>query len=159
MNNFVRYVWDTGEPVNILEAFIVVEHHDKTILFLALGWLLIISDAPFIKRNTYLILCRSSRRKWNIAMWQYIMIQAFLYTACIATVSIIACIFSGFSGSIWSSPVYDLAMDKGNNLGVKYNMTFGWTNIMENMTVPQAFAVTFIFLFLYLAVLGNLLYV
>ena len=26
LNNFMQYVWDTGEPINILEAFIVVEH-------------------------------------------------------------------------------------------------------------------------------------
>lgn len=42
LNNFVQYALDTGEPVNILEAFIVVEHHQKTLLFLVLGWLLII---------------------------------------------------------------------------------------------------------------------
>lgn len=62
LNNFMQYVWDTGEPINILEAFIVVEHYYKNILFLVLGWLLIISDAPFIKGNTYLTLCRSSRK-------------------------------------------------------------------------------------------------
>ena len=34
LNNFMQYVWDTGEPINILEAFIVVEHYNKNILFL-----------------------------------------------------------------------------------------------------------------------------
>ena len=48
LNLFLQYVLDIGEPVNILEAFIVVEHHHKSILFLVVGWLLIISDAPFI---------------------------------------------------------------------------------------------------------------
>ena len=159
LNNYMQYVWAAGEPVNILEALIVVEHHNKTMLFLAPGWLLVISDAPFIKGNTYLTLCRSSRRKWNIAMLQYIAVQAFCFVACIAAVSIIASSFWGFSGSIWSGPVYDLAMDTGSTLGVKYQITFGWLNIMENMTVQQAFMITFLFMYLYFVTLGMLLYI
>ena len=159
LNYFIQYALDIGEPVNILEAFIVVEHHHKSILFLVLGWLLIISDAPFIKRNTYLALCRSSRKTWNTAMLQYIIIQAFLYVASIAAVSVAVSTLFGFFGNMWSSPVYNLAMDTANHLGVKYNISFPWANIMKIMTVSQAFIITFIFLFLYLVLIGFLLYV
>ena len=159
LNYFIQYALDVGEPVNILEAFIVVEHHHKSILFLVVGWLLIISNAPFIKRNTYLSLCRSSRKKWNAAMLQYIMIQAFLYVAGIAVVSVAVSLLFGFFGNMWSSPVYHLAMDTGNHLGVKYNISFPWVNIMQTMTVPQAFMITLVFLFLYLVLIGFLLYV
>ena len=159
LNLFLQYALDIGEPVNILEAFIVVEHHHKSILFLIVGWLLIISDAPFIKRNTYLSLCRSSRKKWNVAMLQYIIIQAFLYVASIAIVSVAASFLCGFWGNIWSSPVYNLAMDNRNHLGVKYNISFPLVNVMQAMTVPQAFMITFVFLFLYLILIGFLLYV
>ncbi len=156
---FFQYALDIGEPVNVLEAFIVVEHHHKSILFLVVGWLLMISDAPFVKKNTYLSLYRSSRKKWNAAMLQYIMIQAFLYVAGIAAVSVSVSTLLGFWGNMWSSPVYHLAMDTGNQLGVKYNITFPWVNVMRAMTVPQAFLLTFVFLFLYLAWIGFLLYV
>lgn len=159
LNYFIQYALDVGEPVNILEAFIVVDHHHKNILFLVVGWLLIISDAPFIKKNTYLSLCRSSRKKWNAAMLQYIMIQAFLYVFSIAALSVVVSSFCGFWGNMWSSPVYHLAMDTGNHLGVKYNISFPWVNIMQTMTVPQAFIITFVFLFLYLILIGFLLYV
>ena len=159
LNLFLQYALDIGEPVNILEAFIVVEHHHKSILFLIVGWLLILSDAPFIKRNTYLSLCRSSRKKWDAAMLQYIMIQAFLYVVIIAVVSVAVSSLCGFWGNMWSSPVYNLAMDIGNHLGVKYNISFPWGNVMQAMTVPQAFMITFVFLFLYLALIGFLLYV
>lgn len=159
LNLFLQYALDTGEPVHILEAFIVVEHHHKSILFLIVGWLLMVSDAPFIKRNTYLSLYRSSRKKWNAAMLQYIMIQAFLYVAGMAVVSAAASSLCGFSGDMWSSPVYHLAMDTGNHLGVKYNISFPWANVMQTMTVSQAFLITFIFLFLYLVLIGFLLYV
>ncbi len=156
---FLQYALDIGEPVNVLEAFVVVEHHYKSILFLVVGWLLMISDAPFVKKNTYLSLYRSSRKKWNAAMLQYIMIQAFLYVAGIAVVSVAVSLLFGFFGNMWSSPVYHLAMDTGNHLGVKYNISFPWVNIMQTMTVPQAFMITFVFLFLYLVLIGFLLYV
>ena len=159
LNYFLQYALDTGEPVNILEAFIVVVHYHKSILFLIAGWLLIISDAPFIKRNTYLSLCRSSRKTWNAAMLQYIMIQAFLYVAGIAVISVAVSFLCGFWGNMWSSPVYNLAMDTGNHLGVKYNISFPWVNVMQAMTVPQAFVIVFVFLFLYLVLTGFLLYV
>lgn len=159
LNFFFRYALDTGEPVNILESFIVIEHHYKNMLFLVLGWLLIVSDAPFIKGNIYFLMYRSSRRKWNIGMLFYIMVQAFFYVAFIAALSVTASSFLGFSGDMWSSPVYDLAMDVGNDIGVEYNITFPWENMMRCMSVPQAFAVTFLFMWLYLLFLGVLLYV
>lgn len=159
LNLFLQYALDIGEPVNILEAFIVVEHHHKSILFLIVGWLLILSDAPFMKKNTYLSLCRSSRKKWDAAMLQYIMVQAFLYVAGIVVVSAVVSSLCGFLGNMWSSPVYDLAMDTNNHLGVKYNISFPWVNVMQAMTVPQAFMITFILLFLYLILIGFLLYV
>lgn len=159
LNLFLQYALDIGEPVNVLEAFVVVEHHHKSILFLVVGWLLMISDAPFIKKNTYLLLCRSSRKQWDAAMLQYIMIQAFLYVAGIVAVSVAVSTLLGFWGNMWSSPVYHLAMDTNNYLGVKYNISFPWVNIMQTMTVPQAFMITFVFLFLYLVLIGFLLYV
>ncbi len=159
LNLFLRYALDMGEPVNVLEAFIVVEHHHKSILFLVAGWLLIISDAPFIKKNTCLSLYRSSRKKWDAAMLQYIMVQAFVYVASIAVVSAAVSSVCGFFGNMWSSPVWRLAMDTDNHLGVKYHISFPWVNIIQAMTVPQAFMITFVFLFLYLILIGFLLYV
>lgn len=114
---------------------------------------------PFIKGNTYLTLCRSSRKRWNIAMLQYIMAQAFLYVTCIAEVSVIVSCSNGYVGNMWSSPTYELAMDTTLNINEKYHISFSWINVLENMTVPQAFMITFAFLLLYLVALGILLYV
>lgn len=158
MSGFLRYVADTGEPVNILEAFCVVEQHYVNMLFLVLGWLLVVADAPFMKGNIYLLLYRCGRKRWNMGMFFYILMQAFLYTAAMAVFTIIISSFFGFAGNMWSSPVYSLARDVTNNIGAKYNITFPWLVMMKVMSVPQAFAVTFLFLYLYLAFMGVLLY-
>ena len=158
MSGFLRYASDTGEPVNILEAFCVVEQHYVNMLFLVLGWLLVVADAPFMKGNIYLLLYRCGRKRWNMGMFFYILMQAFFYTAAMAAFTIIISSFFGFVGNMWSSPVYSLAHDVTNNIGVKYNITFPWLAMMKVMSVPQAFAVTFLFLYLYLAFMGALLY-
>ena len=155
---FLRYAADTGEPVNILEAFCVVEQHYVNMLFLVLGWLLVVADAPFIKGNLYLLLYRCGSKCWNMGMLFYIFVQAFFYSGAMAAFSIIVSSSFGFAGDIWSSPVYALALDVGNNIGVKYNITFPWLEMMKAMSVPQAFAVTFLFFYLYLAFMAVLLY-
>ena len=142
----------------LLEAFCVVEQHYVNMLFLVLGWLLVVADAPFMKGNIYLLLYRCGRKRWNMGMFFYILMQAFFYTAAMAAFTIIISSFFGFVGNMWSSPVYSLARDVTNNIGAKYNITFPWLVMMKVMSVPQAFAVTFLFLYLYLAFMGVLLY-
>lgn len=156
---FLEYAADTGEPVNILETFCVVEQYYVNLLFLVLGWLLVIADAPFVKGNTYLLLYRCGRQRWNMGMLFYLLLQAFFYTAAMAAFTVVISSFQGFAGRIWSSPLYFMAMDIGNQAGVKYSISFPWKMMMKTMTVPEAFGVTFLFLYLYLAFLGVLLYV
>ena len=156
---FLKYAADMGEPVNILEAFVVVAHLYKNMLFLPLGWLLLVADAPFVKGNAYLVLHRCGRKVWNLGMLLYIAVQAFLYAACLALVSVLASSPLGFAGNMWSSPVYDLAMGRAESAAMEAGIDFSWPNIMEAMHVPEAFFLTLLFLWLYLMTLGMLLYV
>lgn len=159
MSNFLKYADACGEPINILETFCVVEQHYLNLLFLVLGWLLVVADAPFIRGNTYLLLYRCGRGTWNRGMLSYLLLQAFLYTAAMAGFTVAVSSFFGYMGTVWSSPVYSLAMDAANSIGVKYNVTFPWAAMMRGMSVPQAFATVFWFLYLYLVFLGVLLFV
>ena len=158
MRGLFLYAADTGDPVNILEPFCVVEQHYVNLLFLVLGWLLVLADVPFIKGNLCLLLYRCGRKRWNMGMLFYILMHAFLYAGAMAAFTVIVSSFFGYAGNMWSSPVYSLARDTGNHIGVKYNITFPWLMMMRTMTVPQAFAVTFLFLYLYLVFLGVLFY-
>ncbi len=158
-NQFLGYAMETGEPVNILETFCVVENNGTNLLFLALGWLLVIADAPFVKKSTYLLLYRCGRGPWNRGMLLYLFAQAFFYTACLAVFTVAISSPQGFAGDIWSSPAYFLATDMGKSMAAKYQVSFSQATMMRTMTVPQAFAVSFLFLYLYLVFLGVLLYV
>ena len=159
LNDFLRYVIDIKEPVNIFEAFIVTASQSMAGRFWMLGYLLIVADAPFVKANTYIILYRSGRRIWSMGMLFYVCIQAFLYTMCFTAVSVAVGTPFGFFGRIWSSPVYMLATGTSSAIAGKYNIYFDGMAMMQHMTVLQAFGITFLYMFCYLAFIGVLLYV
>lgn len=159
LNDFLRYAIDLKEPVNICEAFIVTENQGIAGRFWVLGYLLIIADAPFVKRNTYMLLYRSGRRAWNMGMVLYVFIQAFMYSICFAVGSVAASIPYGFFGKLWSSPVYLLAVNASNSIAEKYHVFFSGAAMMQHMTVLQAFGITFLYMFCYFAFLGVVLYV
>lgn len=159
LNDFFRYAAEIKEPVNICEAFIVMENQGVAGRFWVLGYLLVIADAPFVRRNTYMLLYRSGRRAWNMGMLLYVFIQALIYSGCFAVGSVAACIPYGFSGRFWSSPVYLLATNASNAIAEKYHIFFDGAAMMKHMTVLQAFGITFLYLFCYFVFLGVLLYV
>ena len=159
LNDFFGYAMDIKEPVNIFEAFIVMENQGIAGRFWVLGYLLIIADAPFIRRNTYMLLYRSGRRVWNMGMLLYVLTQAFAYSGCLVVGSVAAGIPCGFFGRHWSSPVYLLAVNASGAIAEKYSLFFEGAAMMKHMTVLQAFGITFLYLFCYFAFLGVLLYV
>lgn len=157
--DFLRYAIEIKEPVNICEAFIVTQNQAIAGRFWVMGYLLVIANAPFVKENTYIILYRSGRRAWNIGMLLYVFIQAFMYTTCFAVLSIVVSIPYGFSGKLWSSPVYMLVATPSNAIAEKYHIFFDGVAMMKYMTILQAFGITFLYMFCYFAFLGVLLYV
>ncbi|MDE7423260.1 MAG: hypothetical protein K2N51_06170 [Lachnospiraceae bacterium] len=157
--NFILYIQDTGEVVNVLEGFILIEHERKYLLLLLLGWLVIISDAPFIRGNAYYSLYRTNKNRWNISMLLYILSHGLLYVLSMAGITVVISSFWGYIGKIWSSPVYALVKGGGQDLTSKYMVSFRYEEMMREMTVPQAFGTTCLYLYLYLILLGVLLYV
>ena len=135
LNDFFGYAMDIKEPVNIFEAFIVMENQGIAGRFWVLGYLLIIADAPFIRRNTYMLLYRSGRRVWNMGMLLYVLTQAFAYSGCLAVGSVAAGIPCGFFGRHWSSPVYLLAVNASGAIAEKYSLFFEGAAMMKHMTV------------------------
>lgn len=158
INDFLRYAAETGEPVNICEAFIVIANQGMTGRFWVLGYLLVIGDAPFVKGNTFITLYRCGRRIWNMGMLLYVFMQALLYLLCLAVASIVVSTPAGFAGEIWSSPVYLLATGASTVIAEKYHMNFDGAAMMKYMMVPQAFGTTFLYLLCYFVFLGVLLY-
>jgi len=158
LDGFLKYVNDYGEPVNILEAFIVIVQAPGSIIFLAAGWLLVVADAPFTNGNTYFSLYRTKRRIWNGAASLYMAGQSVLYIFVMALPMALALTSRGFAGKMWSSPVYALTKNTGYGYSSEYDVVFSRIGMMRSLNVCQAFFVTALCLGLYLFALGQLLY-
>lgn len=158
LKNFLDYAAGTGEPVNILEAFVVVEHEYKSVMFLVLGWFLMVSDAPFINGNTYYSLCRTGKRSWNMTMVLYLLVQGAIYTAGVALPMVIMSLPCGFAGKMWSDPVYLLSQDYTMSQSAKYGISFLQRDMMRSMNMPKAFLATALCFFLYVVLMGLILY-
>lgn len=158
LNVFLRYVTASGEAVNLLETFIVTEHSGSSAQFLVLGYLLIAASAPFIRADTCFVLYRSSRKAWNAGALLYILMQAFLYVLFLAGICAAVSCPMGFVGKEWSNPAHILASDDSGILAMRYGVFFGCDRMIQNMTVFQAFGITCLYLFCYLALLGVAFY-
>lgn len=158
LDAFLRYVDASGEVVNVLEAFIVSGHTSSIFQCMVLGYLLVIASAPFTKADTYLVLYRSSRRGWNAGAIFYILLQSFLYVLLLAGVCVAVSLPVGFFGESWSGPAHMLTLDESGMLARRFRVIFRCTEMMKNMTVPQAFGITVLYLSVYLDMLGVIYY-
>lgn len=158
LNAFLRYVAASGESVNLLETFIVAEHSGSTAKFLVLGYLLIVASAPFIKADTCFVLYRSGRKAWNAGAFFYILLQALLYVLFLSGICTVVSCPLGFAGKEWSNPVQMLAAEDSGMLAMQYGVAFGCGRMLQNMSVLQAFVLTYLYLFSYLVLLGVTFY-
>lgn len=153
---YLVYAADAGEPINLLEAFIVVGNNYNMSMFLALGWLLVVSDAPFLNDSTRYVLCRSNRKEWNRAAYCYIFLQAAIYYALMAGATAVFSMGNGYSANIWSAPLFALTEDA--RTAAAYNVSFLYPSLIRTVSVFAAFFFTWLLNFLYGLILGLLLY-
>lgn len=153
---YLAYAADAGEAINVLEAFIVVGNNYNRSMFLALGWLLVVSDAPFINDSTRYVLCRSNRKEWNRAAYLYIFLQAVVYYALMAGATVVFSAGNGYFANIWSAPLAALTDDV--QAAAAYNVSFSYPSLIRTVSVFTAFFCTWLLNFLYGLILGLLLY-
>lgn len=153
--DYYMYVDSVGQKVNVLEAFIVGGNDASTILFMILGWLLIISAAPFINNNSQFLICRTNKRNWNAAMLLYIVLQGIVYYGGLAMSTIIFSLGKGYWRNTWSSALIKLAESSYQNDFLVY---FPYLSFIKKMSVYKAFGYTWALSFLYGIILGMILY-
>lgn len=154
--SFSHYVQSYGETANILETFIVVGNSSSTSMFVVLGWLLIISEAPFVNNNVHFLISRTNRQNWNVAVLLYIFLQCAIYYSMIAVSTIIFSICEGFGTNGWSAPLINLTE---NPYQSDITVSFPYATFIKEVSVFKAFGYTWVLGFLYGLSLGLILYV
>lgn len=154
---YLLYSNEIGLSVNVLEPFIVAGNNYNTVMFLVLGWLLVISEAPFVNSNSTFLMYRTQRTTWNYAMTLYIMVQGIFYYAITAVSSIVISVFNGYFANIWSPAIIKLISD-GNKVNA-LEVYFPYPQFMRQESVFSAFIITWSLCLLYGIVLALVLYV
>ena len=99
-----------GERVfQIWEPYLTCFINVGNITLILIGFIVIISDAPFVNHRSLLTLYRISRKQWFWGMSIYILCHAFLYNLVIVGASMLYCSQQGFINNIWSRTLYNLA--------------------------------------------------
>lgn len=154
---YLLYSNEIGLSVNVLEPFIIAGNNYNTVMFLVLGWLLVISEAPFVNSNSTFLMYRTQRTTWNYAMILYIMVQGIFYYAITAVSSIVISVFNGYFANIWSPAIIKLS--SGGNKVNALEVYFPYPQFMRQESVFSAFIITWSLCLLYGIVLALVLYV
>ncbi|MBR1599542.1 MAG: hypothetical protein IJ661_11620 [Lachnospiraceae bacterium] len=154
---YIQYGNYIGEPINVLEPFIIVGNCDRIIMLLTVGWLLIMSEAPFVNKISFYALYRTKRKLWNEAMVIYIFVQAILYYAVIAVVLMLLGGMNGYLANIWSVPFIDV-LSSGSD-SYLYGVDFPSSDYADVQSVYMGFFHTFALQVLYAVIIGIFVYV
>lgn len=158
LEKFLSFTKFRNEPVNILDGFLYVALNPQQSMLIILGFLFLLSDAPFIHERTSQITIRTSKRIWNSSCLLYIFSQAVLYYLFLLIFSMLLLCRYGYWGEIWSLPITQIA--KQDTLMIsQFNTSFPYWEFMKDHSVFQACLLTFTGNVLYACMLGEVLYV
>lgn len=154
--DYYIYAESLGEMVNVLETFIIAGNDASTIMFMVLGWFLIISEAPFVNSNAQFLVCRTNRHKWNASMLLYITLQGIIYYSTLAIATIMLGLGKSFGRNAWSGVLIKLAEESSQN---NVPVFFPYISFIKKMSVYEAFGCTWTLSLLYGIILGIVLYI
>ncbi|MGN0154611.1 MAG: hypothetical protein ACI4A3_09170 [Lachnospiraceae bacterium] len=152
---YIRYAGELGEAVNVLEPFLVAVNNPNTIIFLVLGWMLVISSTPFIDTMSFYVIHRTSRKNWNRAILVYIIIQAVLYYFILWLATVIISFQNGYLANVWSYPLIKTA----SGIHSSYDINFPYIELVNAENIFSVFIHSFLLAVLYAVMLGILTYV
>lgn len=152
---YIRYAQEMHEAINVLEPFLVAVNNPNTIIFLVLGWMLVISSTPFIDTMSFCIIHRTTRKNWNIAILLYIIVQAILYYCILWFSTVLISFRNGYLANIWSYPLIKTA----SGYHYSYNIDFPYIEIVNTKNIFFVFMYSLVLAILYAITLGLVVYV
>lgn len=154
-SGYLAYADHYDEPVNVLEAFLIVGNNANTVMFLVLGWLLVLSSAPFVDQNSLYLIYRTKKKLWNSAMVLYVILQSVIYYIILMLTTVIISARNGFLANIWSKPLMRLT---SGGSSFKFDVYFPYAEFVHKFSVFEGVFQTWLLLLAYGLTLGLFLY-
>lgn len=154
------YCGNAGDrAIQIFEP--VIENYIKlgNITLMLIGFIIVLSDAPFINNRSTLALYRTSRKQWYWGMSLYILAHCVLYYVVSAA---LVCLFSmkqAFINNIWSRPMRNLALAPSREAMIKWNLATPARELVERYTPVETVFHTLLLIMLYSLILVLVLFI
>lgn len=150
--NYYRFLGN--HTANFAEAFIQHLSTIGDVTVLMLGFVLAVSDAPFIQTDSFMMIHRSGRKHWYDAMWLYVIAQALLYYGCSFLMSVLCTIPKCYYQNIWSRALKNYA----NASTSRYQINIPSDDMLARYSPYTALLHTFLLIVLYSVLLAGILY-
>ena len=153
--NYSGYAYE--RVIQIFEPYIENFVSIGNMTLMLIGYILIISDAPFINRRSTLALYRTSRGQWFWGMTLYVAVHGILYyTVC----GLASCIFvagKGYVDNLWSMPMWNFARVPSMEAVERWQLTPVEEIMLDQYTPAEAVFHTILMIFMYSFILALLL--
>ncbi|HIQ98653.1 MAG TPA: hypothetical protein IAB23_03120 [Candidatus Scybalocola faecavium] len=160
LKNAYAYCGYAGERVfQIFEPYMESFINTGDVFILLIGYILIISDAPFINRRSTLMLYRSSRGQWFWGMGLYMIIHCILYYVISGVACMIYCIRQGYVDDLWSMPMRNLALYPSLEAAEWWRLPLPPERLITDFTPTGAMIHTLLLLAVYSLILGFILFI
>lgn len=145
-----------GEPLNVLEPFVAVANSGTILLILPLSFMTLIADFPRIDTNTVFYIYRVGRKSWLLGQIMKLILMSVSFLAVIFLGAVIPAFSHGFWYDGWSNAVTKFAAvfpEKSENSGARLLPE----NLYNQLSVFEAAARSYLFVFAYLMMIGLIL--
>lgn len=147
-----------GEPINMLEPFIISGSEANIAVFLPLSFFLLLADAPFVTTRTTYEMIRVGREDWVKAQLVYIFASGIVFYLLTALVSGLLVASNAFIANIWSKPLYLLTQGNTTAIGL-FQLGFEYPEFISRLSPIAAWLQVLTLSMLYGIVLGMILFV
>ncbi len=139
---------------NLAEAFIQHYATFGHVTVMLLGFIIAVSDAPFVYTDSFMMIHRAGRKNWYCAMWGYIFAQGILYYGCSFLAGALCLFRKGYFDNIWSRALANYA----DSMSYRNNIVPPSRIMIQDYTPYTAALHTFLLIFLYSVFLAGILF-
>lgn len=151
-NNYSKFIGE--HTTNIAEAFLQ-DYTGTDLILMVFGFIIALSDAPFVRTDSFMMMHRTGRKQWYQAMWLYIVVQGVLYYGCSLIASTVFIIRKAYIQNVWSIPYAEYPRLKV----MRFQIAVPDERIINNYTPYSAMLHTFLLILLYSMILIGIMFV
>lgn len=153
-SHYIRYARELGEDIQVFEPFLVTVNNQSIVVFVVIGWMLVISSVPYIDSSSVYAVYRTTHKKWNLSVCLTIVAQAILYYVILLVGTIVISLPHCYFDNCWSYPLVRLASGTASATDI----VFADKSIVDTLSLFSVFGNTFLLAILYACLLGLFTY-